>query len=208
MRALKSSKLAIMDLIKTSGEITLNEITRLIHLGKTTVRQHLQDLESLGLLTSAFRKSARGRPELIYKLTVASQNSFPSQDGKVLQDLIVYAESIGNQNLIQDFFRKFWNLRKKEFQKRIHERSATDLKTRIQVLKAMLTEEGFMPKVESTAKKQLAIHECNCPFSETVKVTKIPCQLESDFIRFALQVPVKRVKYIPAGDPTCSYRPS
>ena len=168
------------------------------------MRQHLLDLEQSSFVDSSFQKISRGRPILIYKLSRDAQRLFPSHDSYLLQEVIRYFEKTGNRKLIHDFFINFWTLRKTEFKRRLNTKKSQDIEARLRILKTMLQDEGFMPKI-CRSESGISIHECNCPYSEEVRATKLPCLLEEDFIRFALQKAVVRCSYIPSGEPTCSY---
>jgi predicted ArsR family transcriptional regulator len=86
------------------------------------------------------------------------------------------------------------------------ESSKDDLKKRVQELADMLEEEGFMPEFElDEDEEKLTIKECNCPFSEVVKETRLPCKLEALFFKELFGEGVERTTHIAEGDYACSY---
>jgi predicted ArsR family transcriptional regulator len=79
-----------------------------------------------------------------------------------------------------------------------------DLEGRLHVLKELLDEQGFMPEIERTDDRTV-VRECNCPFPEAVKNTRLPCHLEAQFYETIFDTPLERVSYIPDGNPSCTY---
>lgn len=205
MNLLKGSKAEILELIKTSGQISVDEVTRRTGLGKATTRQHLKDLEDMDLAEAFSQKQPRGRPHLYYRLTKKAQGLYPTQDGKLLYELLVFLDENKEQNILLNFFKTFWKQRKDDFEKLLMDKDKVDFNCRVQALRQLLKNEGFMPAIRKTSDHKAVVSECNCPFPQAVRATKIPCHLESEFISFALGRPVIRKSYIPDGHPACSY---
>jgi predicted ArsR family transcriptional regulator len=165
----------------------------------------LKELELLNLVEALSQKQARGRPQLYYRLTKNAQSLFPTLDGKLLYELIGFLGKSKKQNILLEFFRGFWKQRLSNFEKLLTDEDKKDLNCRIQALGQLLKSEGFMPKIEKTNDHKVVVRECNCPFPQAVRATKIPCRLEAEFMALALGRPVVRTSYIPEGDSSCSY---
>lgn len=70
----------------------------------------------------------------------------------------------------------------------------------------MLDEEGFMPEKDFNEESDtLTIKECNCPFSEVVKETQLPCKLEAKFYKKLFGQNTERKTHIAKGDYSCTY---
>ena len=74
---------------------------------------------------------------------------------------------------------------------------------RLEALREVLDEERFMPDIQCEG-NHLVVRACN-PFSEAVKATRLPCQLEVQFYERILGDTVHRVEYIPDGHAACVY---
>jgi predicted ArsR family transcriptional regulator len=81
---------------------------------------------------------------------------------------------------------------------------AVTLEERLEVVEGFLAEQGFVPEV-GVEESLMTIRECNCPFSEAVRATRLPCRLEAQFLEQALQRDLTRVGYMPDGHPACVY---
>lgn len=200
----RNTKQNLLDLLKRTGELSLDDAIDRTGLARTTLKEHFMQLERDQFVQHTYRRHGRGRPKLVYTLTEEGEQHFPSQESKMLGELLRYLKEESDDEFIEHFFEKFWDQRLKEAKHRMSQFPEDDLERRLEALQNMLQEEGFMPEVE-TYDHSLRIRECNCPFSEAVKETRLPCKLEAKFFEELFNAEMKRVSYIPDGNPSCSY---
>ena len=200
----KNSQKQLLNLIKKQGQLTLKEAVTQTRLSKTTIREHFTILEKDGYIERFSKREGRGRPELVYKLTPAGHRLFPSLDTSFLRDLLRYLKKMNQQEMIGGFFEQFWNKRFEEMNFRLNQAEDDSVETKVHILKDLLEEQGFMPNIQIDDNR-IVVEECNCPFSETIKETKLPCKLEAVFIQKILNADLSRVNYIPDGNHSCSY---
>lgn len=198
------SKRGLLHLIKQSGSLTVDEARDRSGLTRTTLREHFGDLEREGLICRASVRHGRGRPTIRYSLTEAGQSLFPTRDGVLLRDLIRFLQEGGHTHLIEQFFTTFWENRLSEARQRLAELPAGDLESRMRGLEDLLREQGFMPDIHRV-EENIVVRECNCPFPEAIKQTRMPCQLEARFLEGVLELLPVRTSYIPDGMPACTY---
>ncbi|TYP94820.1 transcriptional regulator [Fodinibius salinus] len=204
--ALAGSKKEIVDLIKRKGTLSIDEAVENIELAKTTLREHFLQLERDGYVDREYVRSGPGRPRLHYQLTSKGNSLFPSSESKLIRNIIHYLKNDGKEQLVEDFFEDFWDQRLKEAEKRIQEAEFDDIEDKMKVLMNMLEEEGFMPEFDLDDQNQsLTVKECNCPFSEVIKETRLPCKLEAMFYEKIFDSNAKRTTYIAEGDHACTY---
>lgn len=200
------SKKEIIELVKRRGTLSIDEAVEQMALAKTTLREHFLQLERDGYVEREYVRSGPGRPSLQYQLTPKGNSIFPSSESKLIRNIIKYLKSNGNEQLVEDFFEDFWDQRLKEARDRMEEVSADDPESKLKVLMKMLDEEGFMPGFELNQESEtLTVKECNCPFSEVVKETRLPCKLEEMFYKRLFNENTERVTYIAEGDYSCTY---
>ncbi|MEX0601384.1 MAG: transcriptional regulator, partial [Rhodothermales bacterium] len=111
----------------------------------------------------------------------------------------------GAQDLLRTFFEEFWNERLREFRHRLSVATGDEASRSVRVLDEFLSEQGFMPEIE-VGDDGITIRECNCPFPEAVRHTRLPCQLEAQFFERIFSEEIGRVSYIPDGSPACTYQ--
>lgn len=200
------SKKDIIDLIKRRGTLSIDEAVDEISLAKTTLREHFLQLERDGYVERDYVRSGPGRPSLQYQLTAKGNSIFPSSESKLIRNIISYLKSKGSEQLVEDFFEDFWDQRLEEAQERIEESGASDAESKMNILMKMLDEEGFMPEFSmDDDSKTLEVKECNCPFSEVIKETRLPCKLEEMFYKKLFSMDTERTSYIADGDHSCTY---
>lgn len=197
----------LLDLMKRNGELSLDLAEEKLSLAKTTLRQHLLALEGQGLIQRKYERAGQGRPRVVFELASEGQNLYPTQEPKLLRELLEHLKAAGQQRVIQDFFERYWAQREAGFKELLATKGVNkaDFETRLETLRELLEAEGFMPQIELGSKRQFTVRECNCPFREVISATQLPCRLELEFIRRALKSKVNRAGYIPAGDKACTY---
>jgi predicted ArsR family transcriptional regulator len=200
------SKKEIVDLIKHQGTLSIDEAVEEIELAKTTLREHFLQLERDGYVEREYIRSGPGRPSLQYQLTSKGNSLFPSSESTLMREMIKFLKSNDDEETIEEFFKAFWEERLEEAQERIADAPADNIESRIRVLMEMLEEEGFMPEFDLDEEaEKLTVKECNCPFSEVVKETRLPCKLEEMFYKKLFNENAERTSYIAEGDYSCTY---
>lgn len=199
------SQAQILLAIKQTGEVTAADLAESVGLAITTVRQHLNRLQDQGLLEHRPEPRGRGRPTHVYRLSDRAERLFPSIDATMLNRLLDFLSREGHHRAIDAFFREFWDERTQEFRQRLEQADGTDLAVRLDILDDFLTEQGFMPEIEQED-GEVTIRECNCPLSEAVESTRLPCRLEAEFLELVVGQPLERVSYMPDGHKSCTYQ--
>ncbi len=138
-----------------------------------------------------------------YALAPSAETLFPSRDGHLLGHLLDYLLERGEDDLVRDFFERYWDERLRDVQGRLRSVPVGDDAGRLAALAEVLREQGFMPEIHRN--RGVTIRECNCPFPEAVKRTRFPCRLEATFYERLFDTPVVCVTYIPDGSAACTY---
>lgn len=200
------SKKELLDLIKQKGKLSMDEAVSHTNLAKTTLREHFLQLERDGYIRREYIRSGPGRPSLQYQISPKGQRLFPSSESDLIRELLKFLKEQGDDQTIEQFFESFWEERLRKARERMDEASEKDIESRLKKLMGFLEEEGFMPEYETDMEDgSITIKECNCPFSEVVKETRLPCKLEAMFYRKLFNENVERITYIAEGDFSCTY---
>jgi len=194
----------LLQLIKRQGSVSVDEAMDALEMARTTVRDHLLQLMEKGLLDRTAVREGRGRPSHRYTMSRRAAMLFPSRDGELMGRLVQFLYDNGAEELVETFFEDYWEARTRAVKRRLQEVESDDRDRQLEILQSILEDEGFMPDV-SRDENRVTIRECNCPFPETVKQTKIPCRLERAFFEAVLETDIARVSYIPEGNPACTY---
>ncbi|MFB6374580.1 MAG: helix-turn-helix transcriptional regulator, partial [Bradymonadaceae bacterium] len=168
-------------------------------LAETTIRQHFTRLEDEELVERRSEAEGRGRPTAYFRLSSGAKQMYPSSDGEMLSELLDFLSREGYHRAIDDFFREFWEKRRRELEARLAEVDPESLRD-------FLDEQGFMPEMSVDEEGTIEIRECNCPLPGAVESTYLPCRLEADFLEQVVGRAFSRVEYIPEGNTACTYR--
>jgi predicted ArsR family transcriptional regulator len=202
---LSRSQQSVLERLKRVGAMTIPVLAGELSLNVETVRHHLRALESLGYVErQGTRRPRPGRPEVVYALTAQTERLFPSRQGEVLKGLAEYLNETGNSSLIEEFFERWIGSRRPAALARVNGLTG---EARLREVAAIMAELGFMATAEVEGDSG-QLHLCNCPLRDLVEATKVPCRAEIAFIRELLGERLTRLAYIPAGDASCSYRPT
>lgn len=205
---ISGSKKLLLDLIKRKGTLSMDKAVEHVDLAKTTIREHLLQLERDGYVEREYVRAGPGRPSLHYQLTSKGNSLFPSYESALIREMISYLKSQGKEETIKHFFETFWDDRLARARKKLGEapESKQDVRAQISILMEMLEKEGFMPEFQVDEETDtLTVKECNCPFREVVKETRLPCKLEELFYKKLFNTDAERTTYIPDGDYSCTY---
>jgi len=194
----------LLQIIKRKGSLSVDEAMDALGMARTTVREHLLQLREKGLLDRFAERKGRGRPGHRYEMTRRAKMLFPSRDGELMGNLVQFLHENGAEALVEIFFEDYWDARTQAVKQKLREAAADDLAQQLEVLRSILEEEGFMPEITREGGR-VTIRECNCPFPESVKQTKLPCRLEREFFEALFGRPLERVSYIPEGNAACTY---
>lgn len=173
-------------------------------MARTTVREHLLHLKEKDLLSRTSEPQGRGRPSHRYEMTRRAKVLFPSRDGELLGRLVEYLQEHGEGDMVKSFFEDYWENRTKAVKQKLREMASDDVDDKVETLREILEEEGFMPDINHE-ENRVTIRECNCPFPEAVKETRLPCQLEEEFYKTIFETELERVSHIPEGSSSCTY---
>jgi predicted ArsR family transcriptional regulator len=199
------SRRSLLLTLKRRGSLTLNGAASAIDRAVSTVREHLSELEDRGWVERVVEEpSGRGRPRHQYRLSAAGEALFPTRDAALMRELVSFLQERGDAELLATFFAEFWAKRTERVKQLFDAQQPRSPADRLEILAHLLEEEGFMPEIERDG-ASVVIRECNCPFPESVKQTRLPCRLEADFLASALGQDLTRVEYIPDGHDACTY---
>ena len=197
------SRRQLLDRIRRMGTRTVDQLVADVGLAKNTVRTHLLKMEQLGLIERISVGTRQpGRPPLAYRVGPAGIDTFPRSEGELLTALIAFLQENGAQDLLEAFFQRVWDARRGELEGALATIRGRGLKARLRALHEVLDRNHFMPVIEISSSsssgrrgdRKLTIRECNCPDSSAVRATRLPCELEAQFLGHVVGTPPTSVR--------------
>lgn len=192
----------IILLLKKTGGLTAEELSKRVGITPMGVRQHLISLERKNIISYETRKHGIGRPVFVYKLTDRADDIFQKSYSGFVLDLLSDLESLDGRQ-------KLGTLLKKRKDRLVKERARLlapyDFQGKIKALSNLLEEDGYLVELRDDGPHYgLSLH--NCPLSKVSSLYPEVCDLELKQISELLDKPVFMAKAAPLGDPFCLVR--
>ena len=91
----------IIFLLKKNGPLSIEDLSKELHITSMGIRQHLLSLERKGYINYVTKRQGIGRPAFLYRLTEKAQNLFPSVYDEFILDTFKDIEN--NEGKQKDF---------------------------------------------------------------------------------------------------------
>jgi len=198
----------LIERLKQDGAQDAGTLAATLGVSAMAVRQHLYALEGEGLVTFEEEPRPVGRPAKLWRLTPAADRFFPDGHAELtLHLLAALRETFGETGM------------EKLLAARTAEQIATygsrvkptaPLKSRLEALARIRTEEGYMAAVEAESGGDggFLLVENHCPVCAAARTCQGLCASELEVFRRVLgpDVTVERSDHILAGARRCAYR--
>lgn len=196
---MESKRETILAFLKTRGHATLGEVATHLEVSKQGALRHLDAMRASGLVDVAPDTAhGPGRPESVYRLTVAASDHFPAGHRELSGELV---EFISGEQLKQFFERRAARL-EAEYAARL---AGLDFESRVRELARLASEHGHMAEVVELGDGGLAIRHCNCPIQDVASRTALPCVNEQQMYERLLGTDVARTTWMAEAADDCTY---
>lgn len=215
----------ILQLLKTKGQLTSQQLADLLALTMMGARKHLLNLAEQGLVVAgtdhpeAAITHSRGRPQQYWRLTKAGHQYFPDRHADVSLQLIDGVRQLfGAAGLEQLIVQR-------EQQQQLHYRqklsSFGDLAAKVQQLAEIRQQEGYLAEaylvnnglVDSTLRKSGVPDGCwvlvehHCPICAAATLCQNFCRSELQLFRACVEglATVERTEHLLSAGSRCAY---
>lgn len=198
-----STKMTIIQLLKKSGGLSIEELSRSIDITPMGIRQHLLSLEKKGIVTYISKKQGIGRPGFVYMLTERADALFPKAYDKFAIEILNDIRKYEGPEKLASIFR--W---RKASQMNIIKDALSGMETfddMMNGLKNMLEAEGhFVDLTRNNGHYHLK--QYNCPLNKIASEFKSLCAYELQLYRELFGKEITQEQSIAHGDPACFYK--
>jgi predicted ArsR family transcriptional regulator len=198
---MQATRWEILEILKGTGEATVDELARQLGLAPITVRYHLAILESKGLVTTERVRGQVGRPYLVYSLTEAAEELFPKKYHLLADRLLAEVKTLIGKNQIEAIFARMAEDISAEYVPRL---SGKSIEERLTALVDLLGEEGFLARWERSGDKYVLV-ETSCPYRYVGQRHPEVCNLDLRLITDVLDTSVTRSTCVVHGDEVCTF---
>jgi predicted ArsR family transcriptional regulator len=206
MAELTDAKRRLIERLKRSESITASELAGEFGLTDTAVRQHLEALESIGLVARTSGVAVgRGRPPVNWTLTPMAAELFPDRHADLTVELIQSIRQSLGEEALGDVIRTRRERQLAAYREQLD--PSTDVAVRVRRLADIRTAEGYVAEA-TTDGDTLVLTEHHCPIRDAAGVCLGLCTAELELFREALgdSVTIERDQHLLTGAQRCSYR--
>ena len=198
-----STRNSIIQLLKKSNGLSIEELSKIINITPMGIRQHLLSLEKKGVVTYISKKHGIGRPGFVYMLTKSADALFPKSYDKFAIEILNNIKKHEGPEKLDTIFRT-----NKDKQLNTLKDALAGMETfdeTVNGLKNMLESEGHI--VELTRNNgDYHLKQYNCPINKIAAEFKEICKYELQLYRDLLGDQVTREQNIAEGSPACFYK--
>jgi predicted ArsR family transcriptional regulator len=198
---MKSTRDRILQTILRHPRLSTIELAEAVGINPISVRHHLTNLQDESLVTADEERHGVGRPRLVYYLTENGLEKFPTRYLRLTTRILTQMKDKFSQPMVSEMF--------KELAASIASEHADELKglkieERLEVMKELLAEEGFVVEWEKQGSQYL-IHEITCPYLQIGQSHPEVCTVDQTLISTILALPANKIQCILSGANHCTY---
>ena len=191
----------ILQTLLRQHRTTINALAEAVGINPISVRHHLTNLQVEGLVSNEEERHGVGRPRLVYFLTEAGTERFPTRYLRLTSRLLDQLKSSMPEPMVSKLFTQMASAMAEDYTEQM---KGLSMEERLDLTKTLLAEEGFNVEWEKTG-NQYQIHEITCPYLRIGKSHPEVCTVDQTLISKMLAVPAEKVQCILSGDAHCTY---
>jgi len=203
LKKLAKTKQKLLEVIKKSGRITIDEIMVHFTISEIAVRKHLHELEKDGLIKKESVKQKIGRPYHVYELTGEGHTLFPNQYKQLPLDLLKDLEVLQGREAVSDLLRQRMKREKSDIENEI---KTSDFAEKITRIAEIQDRKGCMVEVNQTVEGDYEIIHYNCPIANIAISYQEICKNEKHMYKDVFpETDVISKSRITEGDHCCKW---
>jgi predicted ArsR family transcriptional regulator len=198
-----STRNSIIQLLKKSNGLSIEELSKIINITPMGIRQHLLSLEKKGVVTYISKKHGIGRPGFVYMLTKSADELFPKSYDKFAIEILNNIKNHEGPKKLDTIFRT-----NKDKQLNTLKDALAGMETfddTVNGLKNMLESEGYIVEL-TKSNSDYHLKQYNCPINKIAAEFKEICKYELQLYRELLGEQVTMEQNIAEGSSACSYK--
>jgi predicted ArsR family transcriptional regulator len=199
---LKTSRSAIIDLLKANGSMSVEQLAESLGVSKVCVRRHLGVLESDGLIEYEPERHERGRPRHLYRLTEKARCLFPQRYDELAREVMGQIEQqFGAAALVQVL-----RARADEWiEQLMGELEGLPFEERVRALAKMITARGYLAESRRQKDGSFRLRKRHCPTEKVAVRYPQLCDEEVRVYREVIGGTVTRECRIADGHRVCEF---
>jgi predicted ArsR family transcriptional regulator len=196
------SREKILILLKKNGPLSIDELSKELHITSMGIRQHLLSLERKGLIEYFLKRKGIGRPAYFYKLTERAEELFPKTYEIFTIELLRDLEKKDGKAKIEEIFQ--WRKERIYHEAKEVMSNHKSFQDKLLALRDFLEAEGYFAEVNLiNGSYRLTIF--NCPIYKIAMNFTEACDYDLFMYRELFGEQVNREECISEGSICCTY---
>ena len=198
---ISSTREQILRAIKSQNQATVAGLAAALDISPVSVRHHLSGLQADGLVRSAEVRHGVGRPHLVYSLTEAAQERFPTRYLSLSGRLIDELKTSLPPQALEEMFTRMAEGMVADYSQRLAGKS---LEEKLNLLMELLGTEGFMARWNKTG-ETISLTEYSCPYLAIGHKHPEVCAIDQAVIAQVLDANVEKTTCVLNGADRCDF---
>lgn len=198
---MKTTRDRILQTLLRQPRRTITELAEAVGINPISVRHHLTNLQVEGLVAFEEERHGVGRPRLVYMLTEAGMEHFPTRYLRLTTRLLAQMKESMPGPIVAKLFSQVAEDLASEYTDQLQ---GLGMEARLEFVKALLAEEGFTVEWEKQG-EEYHIHEISCPYYQIGVNHPEVCTVDQALISKMLALPAEKIQCILNGNAHCTY---
>lgn len=191
----------VLQTIKESGQVTVEELAQAADVSPVTVRHHVNVLQAEGLIEATAVRRKVGRPYYVYALSEKGQELFPKRYVSLTNRLLSELKSRLPADTVAEIFKGVVDGVITEHEGAFEHLS---LEEKLDYLVQLLGKEGFLARWERDETSYKLI-EYSCPYISVGSKHSDVCNIDKELMLNVLQLPVQQHSCMLEGADCCEF---
>lgn len=196
----RSQRLRIIDALKKTQGLSVNELGERLKLSYMGVKQHCDELERNGYVDTWRRPKPVGRPEMVYRLTPKARTFFPTATNPTTIEILNAANRLYGHAAAEKLLYSVFAMKTEQYIRKLRGNTVPEL---ADMLAKLRSQEGYMS--EYSADDPVAIVEYHSPIYDLLEAFPLVKRLEREMMERILGVRVEREEEIASGLYRCRF---
>lgn len=200
---MQATRQEILDYLRQHGDATVKDLSRVLSLTATGVRQHLGVLERDSLVSVRESRGKVGRPALVYALTSSGYALFPNRYDELANLLLDEIRTLAGSKGLQSVLMRVASRSAEPY---LPQLKGLSLEQRVEQTTEILNQRGCMADCQSNGAGEFLINQYVCPFPNVARGHSSVCAQDVEFISQLTGGNARLVRSLLRGDQCCTYR--
>jgi DeoR family suf operon transcriptional repressor len=200
--SIEPTKEKIFQALRTKGQMTVSDLSEALQITPIAVRHHLTSLQTEGMIDVREERHGVGRPRQVYRLSPSALDRDPSRYYQFTNLLLDQLKEHLSPEMVHKLLLEVASSMAGDWKKELEN---LPLPERLDRLVELLTQEGFVARVESAGPGRYCLTELACPYSRISLAHPEVCALDESMLSRALGTTVERTSCIRSGSDSCTY---